>query len=59
VVGINPDTNMIHVGGEYANLLSVINADTKQVESEIPLKDPYGIAVNPINKYCLCYQTRL
>jgi len=48
-VGINPETNMIYVGGEYANILSVINADTKQVVSEIPLKDPYDIAVNPTN----------
>ena len=48
-VGINPETNMIYVGGEYVNILSVINADTKQVVSEIPLKDPYDIAVNPTN----------
>ena len=39
-VGINPETNMIYVGGEYTNILSIINAVTKQVESEIPLKDP-------------------
>ena len=39
-VGINPETNMIYVGGEYTNILSIISAVTKQVESEIPLKDP-------------------
>ena len=48
-VGINPETDMIYVGGEFANILLVINAVTKQVESEIPLKDPYDIAVNPTN----------
>jgi len=48
-VGINPDTNMIYVGGEYANILSVIDAVTRQVELEIPLEDPYDIAVNPTN----------
>ena len=31
-VGINPDTNKIYVGGEFSNLLAVINAETKQVE---------------------------
>ena len=31
---------MIYVGEEYADILWVINANTKQVELEIPLKDP-------------------
>ena len=48
-VGINPETQMIYIGGEWSNNLSVLNATTKQVEIDIPLNDPYDIAVNPTN----------
>jgi YVTN family beta-propeller protein len=48
-VGINPETNLLYVGGEHSNILSIINATTRQVVSNISLEDPYDIAVNPAN----------
>jgi len=48
-VGINPETNLLYVGGEHSNILSVINATSRQVVSNISLDDPYDIAVNPTN----------
>lgn len=48
-VGINPQTNTLFVGGEYADTLSIINATNYTTIKEISLQDPYDIAVNPNN----------
>lgn len=45
-VGINPQTDLIYVGGEYANTLSVINATNNQEIKQLELLDPYDIAVD-------------
>jgi YVTN family beta-propeller protein len=58
-VGINSETNMIYVGGEYANTLSIFNGTTSQVIKNISLKDPYDIAVNPSNNKVYVTSDRL
>jgi YVTN family beta-propeller protein len=45
-VGYNHVTDLIYVGGEFANVVKVVNAGTKEVEKSIPMQDPYDIAVN-------------
>ncbi|QLH04314.1 hypothetical protein C5F49_02515 [Nitrosopumilus oxyclinae] len=48
-VGYNPGTDLIYVGGEFANVVKVINAGTKEVEKTIQMNSPYDIAVNSEN----------
>ena len=48
-VGYNPVTDLIYVGGEFANVVEVINAGTKEVEKSIQMSSPYDIAVNSKN----------
>jgi len=45
-VGYNPATDLIYVGGEFANVVKVVNAGTKEVEKTIPMASPYDIAIN-------------
>lgn len=48
-VGYNPVTDLIYVGGEFENVVEVINAGTKEVEKSIQISSPYDFAVNSKN----------
>ena len=45
-VGYNPSTDLIYVGGEYTNVVNVVNAGTKQILADIKMPDPYDIAID-------------
>ena len=45
-VGYNPVTDLIYVGGEFANVVNVVNPGSKSIENNISMPDPYDIAID-------------
>lgn len=45
-VGYNPTTDLIYVGGEFANVVNVVNLGSKTIQNNIQMPDPYDIAID-------------
>ena len=55
-VAANPLTGSVYVASQLANTVSVISGQTNTVTATIPVANPQGMAVNPLDRRCLRHQ---